>query len=84
MCGIVGFWNYNNQPASSDLIYKMRKSLHHRGPDAGAHWIEGALALGHRRLSIIDLSESANQPFHSPCGNYTLVFNGEIFNYQTF
>lgn len=84
MCGIVGFWNYNNKPASSDLIFKMRESLHHRGPDAGAHWIEGALALGHRRLSIIDLSESANQPYHSPCGNFTLVFNGEIFNYQTF
>ncbi|NVJ86776.1 MAG: asparagine synthase (glutamine-hydrolyzing) [Algoriphagus sp.] len=84
MCGIVGFWNYNHQPASSDLIYKMRESLHHRGPDAGAHWIEGSLALGHRRLSIIDLSESANQPFHSPCKNFTLVFNGEIFNYQSF
>lgn len=84
MCGIVGFWNYNNQPASSDLIFRMRESLQHRGPDAGAHWIQGALALGHRRLSIIDLSESANQPFRSHCGNYTLVFNGEIFNYQTF
>lgn len=84
MCGIAGFWNFNNQPASSDLIYRMRESLYHRGPDAGAHWINGALALGHRRLSILDLSESANQPFRSPCGNFTLVFNGEIFNFQTF
>lgn len=84
MCGIVGFWNFENQPASEDVIFKMRESLHHRGPDAGSHWIDGALALGHRRLSILDLSDAANQPFHSPCGNYTLVFNGEIFNFQTF
>jgi asparagine synthase (glutamine-hydrolysing) len=84
MCGIVGFWIYSNKPASSEVIFNMRESLYHRGPDAGAHWINGSLALGHRRLSIMDLSESANQPFHSPCGNYTLIFNGEIFNYRSF
>ncbi|MEP1953296.1 MAG: asparagine synthase (glutamine-hydrolyzing), partial [Algoriphagus sp.] len=84
MCGIAGFWNYDEKPASQETIFRMRESLHHRGPDAGSDWIKGALALGHRRLSILDLSDAANQPFHSPCGNYTLVFNGEIFNFQSF
>ncbi|SFT40511.1 asparagine synthase (glutamine-hydrolysing) [Algoriphagus locisalis] len=83
MCGIVGFWNKEN-PAQESKLVAMRESLIHRGPDAGAHWIDGKLGLGHRRLSILDLSEGANQPYTSPCGNYTMVFNGEIFNYKSF
>lgn len=83
MCGIVGFWNKEILVEESKLL-AMRESLLHRGPDAGSHWIEGKLGLGHRRLSILDLSEGANQPFASPCGNYTMVFNGEIFNYKSF
>jgi asparagine synthase (glutamine-hydrolysing) len=84
MCGITGFWNTNKKPAELDLLKSMTDSIIHRGPDAGGYFIDGDLALGHRRLSILDLSEGANQPFFSPCGNYTLVFNGEIFNYQEF
>ncbi|TNF43593.1 MAG: asparagine synthase (glutamine-hydrolyzing) [Cytophagales bacterium] len=84
MCGITGFWNKNNKPASPEVLRQMRDSMIHRGPDAGGEFVEGDLALGHRRLSILDLSEGANQPFHSSCGRYHLVFNGEIFNYQEF
>ncbi|MDI1323126.1 MAG: asparagine synthase (glutamine-hydrolyzing) [Algoriphagus sp.] len=84
MCGIAGFWNKNNNQASADQLIRMRDSMFHRGPDAGGEYIEDDIAFGHRRLSILDLSEGANQPFISPCGKYVLVFNGEIFNYQDF
>lgn len=84
MCGITGFWNKNRKPASPEVLRSMRDAMIHRGPDAGGEYIEEDLALGHRRLSILDLSEGANQPFHSPCGRYHLAFNGEIFNYQDF
>ncbi|TDQ19609.1 asparagine synthase (glutamine-hydrolysing) [Algoriphagus boseongensis] len=84
MCGITGFWNKNRKPASPLVLRAMRDSMIHRGPDAGGELILEDLALAHRRLSILDLSEGANQPFHSPCGRFHLVFNGEIFNYQEF
>ena len=83
MCGIVGFWQ-NHQVASPERLKSMNDAIFHRGPDAEGTYIEDTLALGHRRLSILDLSEHANQPFHSPCGNYILVYNGEIFNFQEF
>ena len=61
----------------------MTDALAHRGPDADGFYIEEErIALGHRRLSIIDLSTSANQPFEDSSGRYVLVFNGEIYNYQ--
>lgn len=84
MCGIVGFWNKDNKNADLEQLVRMRDSIQHRGPDAAGTLIDRDLALGHRRLSILDLSEGANQPLNSPCGNYSLVFNGEIFNYQEF
>jgi asparagine synthase (glutamine-hydrolysing) len=84
MCGIAGFWNKHNQPASKALLIQMTDSIKHRGPDAGGEYVSEDLALGHRRLSILDLSEGANQPFISSDGNFILVFNGEIFNFQDF
>lgn len=57
--------------------------LHHRGPDNQGVFENKEACLGHRRLAIIDLNEEANQPFHSSCGRYTLVFNGEVYNYKT-
>ena len=56
--------------------------LTHRGPDAAGQFIDEHCGLGHRRLSIIDLSEAANQPMYSACGKYVIVFNGEIYNYR--
>ncbi|GAB2680718.1 asparagine synthase (glutamine-hydrolyzing) [Flavihumibacter cheonanensis] len=60
----------------------MTDAIAHRGPDAAGHFVEGRIALGHRRLSIIDLSPSGNQPFCSANQRYQLVFNGEIYNFR--
>lgn len=60
----------------------MAASLVHRGPDAGAFFEEGPVALVHRRLSVIDLSEAAGQPMHSHCGRYVMSYNGELYNYR--
>lgn len=60
----------------------MTDAMSHRGPDADGLWAEGAMALGHRRLSIIDLSSAANQPFADVSDRYRMVFNGEIYNYR--
>jgi len=82
MCGIAGVWHKSNQVQERDIVF-FKKSLHHRGPDVQAHnnFDENKGVLVHTRLSIIDLSADANQPFHSEDGRYTIVFNGEIFNY---
>jgi asparagine synthase (glutamine-hydrolysing) len=82
MCGIAGFLNFDKSPADAGQINKMTDAMAHRGPDANAYWVEGGLALGHRRLSIIDLSTAANQPFADNSGRYIMVFNGEMYNYQ--
>lgn len=81
MCGIAGFFCEKNKFSEADLT-NMANALVHRGPDASGFFIEGPVGLGHRRLSIIDLSEAANQPMHSHCGRYVMVFNGEIFNFK--
>lgn len=85
MCGIAGVLNVHDAVASDSL---MEEILHHqrfRGPDCTArksfHLGSGQLLLGHNRLSIIDLSDAANQPFTDETGQYSVVFNGEIYNY---
>lgn len=82
MCGIVGYWNKRGAEAS--VVEKMALRIKHRGPDDVGTWLDGnaELALAHRRLSIIDLSQAGHQPMVSPCGRFTLVFNGEIYNHQ--
>src|SRR5450631_913115 len=80
MCGIAGILN-KQEPVHPDQIRKMTQSMRHRGPDAEGFFIDRILAFGHRRLSIIDLSEAANQPFEDVSGRYVIVFNGEIYNY---
>lgn len=83
MCGIYGLFNPSGLTLSS--FKDARDRLLHRGPDSASSWIEddGCLAFGHRRLSIVDLSESSGQPFISACGRYVIVFNGEIYNYKS-
>lgn len=77
MCGILGALNYDGDFDSSlDLIK-------HRGPDAGSTFQHNNIFLGHRRLKIIDLSDSANQPMTSNDGRYTIIFNGEIYNFES-
>lgn len=82
MCGISGILNFNQKQPQEQVIRSMNKTLSHRGPDADGYWMEGQISLAHRRLSIIDLSSSANQPFTDNSGRYIVVFNGEIYNYN--
>lgn len=83
MCGICGFYEYKtHKPASPEVLSDMLRILHHRGPDdSGAHF-DKDLALGMRRLSIIDLS-GGKQPITNEDGTIVTVFNGEIYNYRT-
>ncbi len=85
MCGIVGFLGTasSGEAALGALAEKMSTCLAHRGPDDSGVWVdEGAgLALGFRRLSILDLSPAGHQPMVSHCGRYVITFNGEIYNY---
>ena len=84
MCGFIGGY-FNEKQCSSQLVHAL-KMIRHRGPDCQAfleyETNKGFLYLGHTRLSIIDLSESASQPLSSKCGRYSLIFNGEIYNYK--
>jgi asparagine synthase (glutamine-hydrolysing) len=86
MCGIAGFVDFSGglQADPARLLDEMRDALLHRGPDAGGSTVEaeGRVGLGHRRLAIIDLSETGAQPMESASGRYVIVFNGEIYNFQ--
>ncbi|PSL03953.1 asparagine synthase (glutamine-hydrolyzing) [Cecembia rubra] len=79
MCGIAGI--VGKHLDNKMLVQRMLDKQTHRGPDAQGIWSEEGICLGHNRLSILDLSEAANQPMISTCGRYVLVFNGEIYNY---
>lgn len=81
MCGLVGMVALNGAAADSQAIERMSAVLLHRGPDGQGTYISGAVGFGFRRLSILDLSPTGNQPMSSPDGQTVLVFNGEIFNY---
>jgi asparagine synthase (glutamine-hydrolysing) len=83
MCGIAGIL-YFEQSYQSDpsLVRNMTNAMSHRGPDADGFYVQDQISLGHRRLSIIDLSDSANQPFVDYTGRYQLIFNGEIYNFR--
>lgn len=78
MCGISGIIG---QKANKENITKMTDALYHRGNDAIEHWVKEDVALGHNRLSIIDLQEASNQPFQKENSPWVLVYNGEIYNY---
>lgn len=80
MCGIAG---YHSSRFSALEIKSMSDAIAHRGPDADGfyHDPQNGVALAHRRLSIIDLSDAANQPFHSSDGRHVMVFNGEVYNF---
>ncbi len=82
MCGIAGVISLKNGTTAVEVVKQMTDVIAHRGPDGEGHWINasGTIALGHRRLSIIDLSDSGSQPMHY-MDRYTMVFNGEIYNY---
>lgn len=82
MCGIAGIWDSSGNKTVDNTVEKMTDAINHRGPDGYGHWIseDRILALGHRRLSIIDLSSSAAQPMIYQ-DRFVITFNGEIYNY---
>lgn len=83
MCGIAGIITFNSEQVTTDDLKKMTDVISHRGPDGEGQWSNalGTVGLGHRRLSIIDLSEQGKQPMHYANERYTITFNGEIYNY---
>ena len=81
MCGICGIYNMDGQPVQPDLVRAMNNTMVHRGPDGEGVYTLGHIGLGHRRLSIIDLS-TGDQPMSSSDGQVTIAFNGEIYNFQ--
>ena len=82
MCGLSGIINLHNKQVDPAIIHGMSNCMAHRGPDADGFYIKHEVALGHRRLSIIDLSAAANQPMFSSDGRYCIVFNGEVYNFD--
>lgn len=82
MCGIAGFCNHPTNWREN--IHRMNERMLHRGPDAGGFWAneDASVVFGHRRLSIVDLSENGAQPMQSASGRYMCVYNGEIYNYK--
>ena len=84
MCGIVGFLDRDiSSQIKIKSISNMLDHIQHRGPDESkySYHTKSNLILGHRRLSILDLMETGSQPMVSSCGEYEIVFNGEIYNY---
>jgi asparagine synthase (glutamine-hydrolysing) len=83
MCGIAGILYFDtSRQVDEHKLTTMRDALLHRGPDAGGNFIENNIGLGHRRLSILDLSVLGNQPMFSADDRYVIVYNGEIYNFR--
>ncbi len=85
MCGIAGFWTPGGLDRDSpEVLRRMTDAIRHRGPDGEGYWLdpEAGIALGHRRLSILDLSDAGSQPMVSGSGRYVATYNGEIYNWR--
>ncbi len=86
MCGITGFWQVEpvDHDAARELVLRMAARIAHRGPDDQGAWVDAGagIALGHRRLSIVELSDAGHQPMTSASGRYVIVFNGEVYNHD--
>jgi asparagine synthase (glutamine-hydrolysing) len=80
MCGVIGIYSFKSD-VSEDALIEMSKAITHRGPDNGSVKVFGNVGLGHRRLSIIDLSNEANQPMSCGDDRFTIVYNGEVYNF---
>jgi asparagine synthase (glutamine-hydrolysing) len=82
MCGLVGIWRHDGGEADRSALAPMLSTILHRGPDGRGEWHHGRVALGHLRLSIIDLTDASHQPMLTPDGTGVLIYNGEIYNYR--
>jgi asparagine synthase (glutamine-hydrolysing) len=84
MCGFSGFLTINKSLSkSNDILNSMLNQIVHRGPDDSGLWSDNTISMGHRRLAIHDLSPLGKQPMHSSSDQFAIVFNGEIYNYET-
>ena len=85
MCGFAGFLSFRklNSQDMPEVLLNMNNAIKHRGPDNYGFWVDNdsQIAMGHRRLSILDLSDAGHQPMISSSGRYIIVFNGEIYNH---
>jgi asparagine synthase (glutamine-hydrolysing) len=82
MCGINGILGLSDTSLAKQKVQAMNTTMKHRGPDDEGVFAEGNVVLGHRRLSIIDLSDAGHQPMHSHDGRFKIVYNGELYNYK--
>jgi asparagine synthase (glutamine-hydrolysing) len=82
MCGIAGYIAAQGQSVDRVVLDTMSRAIAHRGPDGEGMWVDGECGLAHRRLAIVDLSDSGKQPMLSGDGRYAITFNGEIYNYK--
>jgi asparagine synthase (glutamine-hydrolysing) len=82
MCGLSGFVSLNQRPADEAVVRRMTATLRHRGPDDEGYYVDGSVALGHRRLNIIDLA-TGRQPIANETGTVHAMLNGEIYNYRS-
>lgn len=82
MCGIAGYFQRDASPVDSAVVRRMTDQLIHRGPDDSGIWVERNIGLGHRRLSVRDLSAAGRQPMQDPTGRVVVSYNGEIYNDQ--
>ena len=84
MCGIAGLWRFDggSEQELAATARAMTAAIAHRGPDGDGHWLDvgAGVALGHRRLAIIDLSSTGYQPMHSADGRFVITYNGELYN----
>ena len=83
MCGIAGVLRFDDRPTDPCVVQRMTNAIAHRGPDGTGVYTAGPVTLGHRRLSIIDLSAAAGQPLANEDGSIRVVYNGEIYNFQS-
>lgn len=82
MCGIAGILDFDNKHNNKNVVSRITESISHRGPDATGYLEKENIVLGHKRLSIIDLSERANQPMSDDSNRFHIIFNGEIYNFR--
>ena len=82
MCGIADIFHRDGRPVSPVVLKAMTDLIAHRGPDGEGQYCDGPMGVGHRRLSIIDLSDASRQPMATRDGRYVLTYNGEIYNFR--
>src|SRR5438552_18092109 len=82
MCGLSGFLSLDQKRADPAIVRRMAATLRHRGPDDEGYYVDGPIALGHRRLQIIDLA-TGRQPIANETGTVHAILNGEIYNFQS-